>query len=64
LAIGATITVNSSSGLCCPDVVLKALGGRFDRQQHPRNLTMLHPIAAGDMSGIKGVGPYCQAGID
>ncbi len=23
---GATVAVNSSSGLCCPDAVLKALG--------------------------------------
>ena len=26
----ATIAVNSSSGLCCPDAILKALGERFE----------------------------------
>jgi acyl CoA:acetate/3-ketoacid CoA transferase len=60
---GATVTVNSSSGLCCPDAILKALGERFDREQHPRNLTMLHPIAAGDMSGIKGVDHIAKSGL-
>ena len=60
---GATVTVNSSSGLCCPDAVLKALGERFDREQHPRDLTMLHPIAAGDMSGVKGVDHIAKSGL-
>ncbi len=60
---GATVTVNSSSGLCCPDALLKALGERFDREQHPRNLTMLHPIAAGDMSGVKGVDHIAKKGL-
>ena len=55
IADGATIAVNSSSGLCCPDAVLKALGERFAREQHPRSLTMLHPIAAGDFYGVKGI---------
>ena len=59
----ATVTVNSSSGLCCPDAVLKALGERFGREQHPQNLTMLHPIAAGDMSGIKGVDHIAKPGL-
>ena len=26
----AIVAVNSSSGLCCPDFILKALGERFD----------------------------------
>ena len=60
---GATVTVNSSSGLCCPDAVLKALGERFEHEQHPQNLTMLHPIAAGDMSGVKGVDHIAKPGL-
>ena len=60
---GATVTVNSSSGLCCPNAILKALGERFGREQHPRDLTMLHPIAAGDMSGIKGVDHIAKSGL-
>ena len=46
---GAVVAVNSSSGLCCPDAVLKALGERFEAQGAPRGLTTIHPIAAGDM---------------
>ncbi len=60
---GAVVAVNSSSGLNCPDAVLKALGERFDREQHPRGLTMLHPIAAGDMFGIKGVEHIAKKGL-
>ena len=63
IADGATVTVNSSSGLCCPDAILKALGERFDREQHPRGLTTLHSIAAGDMSGVKGVDHIAKAGL-
>lgn len=52
---GATVAVNSSSGLCCPDAVLAALGERYARENSPRALTMIHPIAAGDMFGTKGI---------
>jgi propionate CoA-transferase len=59
---GATVAVNSSSGLNCPDAVLKALGEKFARDGAPRNLTMIHPIAAGDMFGIRGVEHIAQKG--
>lgn len=52
---GATVAVNSSSGLCCPDAVLSALGERYAREQSPSRLRMVHPIAAGDMFGTKGI---------
>jgi propionate CoA-transferase len=52
---GAIVTVSSSSGLGCPDAVLAAIGRRFDADGHPRHLTTLHPIAAGDMWGIAGI---------
>ena len=58
---GTIVTVSSSSGLGCPDAVLAAIGERFDAEGHPRNLTTLHPIAAGDMCGIKGIDHICQA---
>jgi propionate CoA-transferase len=60
---GAAVAVNSSSGLNCPDAVLKAIGERFDRESHPRNLTMLHPIAAGDMFGIRGIEHVAKKGL-
>ncbi len=59
---GAIITVSSSSGLGCPDAVLGAIGRRFDTEAHPRNITTLHPIAAGDMSGIKGIDHLAKEG--
>ena len=63
IADDAVVSVSSSSGLGCPDLVLKALGERFDTESHPRNLTTLHPIAAGDMYGIKGVDHIAKDGL-
>jgi propionate CoA-transferase len=60
---GAVITVNSSSGLCCPDHMLKAIGERFAREGAPKQVTMLHPIAAGDMYGVKGIDHLAQPGL-
>ncbi len=59
---GATITVSSSSALGCPDRMLRAIGDRFRAEGHPRNLTTLHPIAAGDMYGVKGIDHLAQDG--
>ncbi|MBB2791171.1 UNVERIFIED_ORG: acyl CoA:acetate/3-ketoacid CoA transferase [Rhizobium pisi] len=59
----AVVTVSSSSGLGCPDLMLKAIGERFEATGHPRDLTTLHPIAAGDMSGIKGVDYVARKGL-
>ncbi|MBT9247236.1 acyl CoA:acetate/3-ketoacid CoA transferase [Gemmobacter fulvus] len=60
---GAVVAVNSSSGLCCPDAVLAALGARFDSEGHPRGLTSVHPIAAGDFFGTKGVDHIAKPGL-
>ena len=60
---GAIVAVNSSSGLCCPDAVLAAIGERFRQEGAPRGLTMLHPIAAGDMFGTKGIDHLAQTGL-
>ncbi|OAP38907.1 CoA-transferase [Sinorhizobium glycinis] len=60
---GAIVSVSSSSGLGCPDLMLKAIGERFAATGHPRDLTTLHPIAAGDMSGIKGVDYIAKKGL-
>ena len=58
----AVVAINSSSGLCCPDMVLQALGERFEAEGSPRNLTSIHPIAAGDMFGVKGVDHIAKPG--
>jgi propionate CoA-transferase len=52
---GATVSVSSSSGLGCPDAVLAALGARYAADGGGGDLTLLHPIAAGDMYGIDGI---------
>lgn len=57
---GAVVSVSSSSGLGCPDMTLKAIGQYFEENRSPRNLTMVHPIAAGDMYGIGGIDYLAQ----
>ncbi|PSL17214.1 acyl CoA:acetate/3-ketoacid CoA transferase [Shimia abyssi] len=58
----AMVAVNSSSGLCCPDAILAALGKRFDTTGAPNNLTTIHPIAAGDFFGTKGIDHIAKPG--
>ncbi|MBZ9891405.1 acyl CoA:acetate/3-ketoacid CoA transferase [Mesorhizobium sp. BR1-1-3] len=60
---GMVVSVSSSSGLGCPDAVLAAIGERFDAVGHPKNITTLHPIAAGDMYGIKGIDHLAKPGL-
>lgn len=60
---GATVTVSSSSGLGCPDAMLRAIGERFRETGRPRNLTTIHPIAAGDMYGIDGIDHIAEPGL-
>ena len=38
---GAVVTVSSSSGLGCPDRVLRAIGERFESAGSPRGLTTM-----------------------
>jgi len=63
IADGAVVTVSSSSSLGCPDLVLQAIGQRFDATGHPKALTTIHPIAAGDMYGVKGVDHIAKDGL-
>ncbi|MBA3449841.1 MAG: acyl CoA:acetate/3-ketoacid CoA transferase [Chloroflexia bacterium] len=60
---GATVSVSSSSGLGCPDALLRAIGDRFRDTGEPRGLTAIHPIAAGDMSGIDGADHIAEPGL-
>ena len=59
----AIVTVSSSSALGCPDLVLEAMGERFQAEGHPCNITTMHPIAAGDMYGVKGMEYLAQDGL-
>jgi acyl CoA:acetate/3-ketoacid CoA transferase len=60
---GAVVSVSSSSGLNTPDRMLAALGQRFEREGGPRGITLLLPIAAGDMWGIKGIDHLAHKGL-
>ncbi len=60
---GAVVSVSSSSTLGCPDAVLKAIGDRFVNEGHPRDITSLHPIAAGDVYGVKGMDHIAKDGL-
>lgn len=60
---GAVVSVSSSSALGCPDAVLAAIGARFAAEGRPRGLTTLHPIAAGDMYGVKGMDHIARDGL-
>jgi acyl CoA:acetate/3-ketoacid CoA transferase len=59
----AVLSVSASSGLNCPDATLAAIGERFSKAGQPRNITSIHPIAAGDMYGIKGMDHLSQPGL-
>src|SRR5215211_2945429 len=59
----AVVSVSSSSGLGCPDAILRAIGQHFESHGAPRDLTTLHPIAAGDMYGIGGIDHLAQPGL-
>lgn len=59
---GAIVTISSSSALGCPDATLAAIGARFETEGHPRNITTLNPIAAGDMWGVKGLDHLAKFG--
>ncbi len=60
---GAVVSVSSSSALGCPDKVLAAVGARFGAEGHPRGVTVLSPIAAGDMYGVKGIDHIAKDGL-
>jgi len=60
---GDVVSISSSSGLGCPDAMLAAIGRRFDHDAEPRDLTVLSPIAAGDMYGIKGIDHIAKPGL-
>ncbi|MDZ4699753.1 MAG: acyl CoA:acetate/3-ketoacid CoA transferase [Rhodothermales bacterium] len=60
---GAVVSTSSSSGLGCPDALLRAIGKRFEAEGSPKNITSIHPIAAGDMYGIDGIDHLARPGL-
>ena len=59
----AVVSISASSGLGCPDAMLKAVGARFQATGEPTGLTTMHPIAAGDMYGIDGIDHLAEPGL-
>jgi propionate CoA-transferase len=60
---GDILTVSLSLALGCPDAALRALGARFDEEGRSRGLTTVHPIAAEDMYGVKGIDHIAKDGL-
>ncbi len=60
---GSVLAVSSSSGLNTPDRMLAAVGERFAAEGRPRAITLMMPIAAGDMYGIKGIDHIATKGL-
>ena len=50
-----TVASTGVIGWLTPDVVLKAIGDRFDETGSPQNLTFYFPVATGDSMGIPGM---------
>jgi propionate CoA-transferase len=50
------------AGHAVPDEVIKALGARFRKTGHPKNLTILHPCGIGDSDKL-GLNHLAQAGM-
>jgi propionate CoA-transferase len=60
---GDTVSISSSSGLGCPDEALRGIAERFDSGEGPFELTVVMPIAAGDMYGIAGIDRLAKPGL-
>lgn len=60
---GATVSVSSSSGVLLPERMLAALGRRHETTGEPRELTVVFPIAVGDMFGQRGIDHLVRPGM-
>ncbi|HEX7104472.1 MAG TPA: CoA-transferase [Acidothermaceae bacterium] len=60
---GDTVSISSSSALGCPDDVLRGISDRFADGEGPFGLTVVMPIAAGDMYGVAGVDRLAGDGL-
>ncbi len=60
---GQTVTVCGIIGGLCPDSVLRALGERFRQHGRPRDLTLIFPVAVGDVFETPGVDHIAEPGL-
>lgn len=63
VADGDTISISGVIGFICPDAVLRALGDRFGLEGHPAGLTVLNPVAVGDVYDIPGTDHLARPGM-
>lgn len=60
---GSTVAVSGSGGgLLEPDLLIEALGERFEETGHPRNLTLVHSYGIGDRMK-RGLTPLARPGL-
>jgi propionate CoA-transferase len=52
---GAVLTISGVVGSLVPDATLEALRRRFDHSEQPSGLTVVFPVAVGDVAGCPGV---------
>lgn len=60
---GATITVCGVVGALCPELTLAALGRRFLEEGRPRDLTVVFPVAVGDVWDLPGLDHFAHEGM-
>jgi propionate CoA-transferase len=60
---GDTVTPTGSAGVVVPDLILAALGRRFVETGEPRDLTILTPIAVGDLGSQLGLDHVAKQGL-
>jgi propionate CoA-transferase len=60
---GATVVVCGDAGALVPDRVLAAIEERFLREGHPRDLTLVLPVAVGDVADQPGADRLAHPGL-
>lgn len=60
---GSVIASVGVIGWITPDAVLRALGERFEKEGHPRDLTAYLPVGVGDAVGIRGMDHIAREGM-
>src|SRR4051794_11817283 len=60
---GQTLTVCGVVGGMVPERVLGAIGARFQAEGAPRDLTLVFPVASGDVFDLPGMDHLAQPGL-
>jgi len=60
---GDTVSVCGIIGALVPEKILQALGKRFVETGSPKNLTVIFPVAVGDVYGLAGADHFAHEGM-